>query len=134
MGIKTPKSPVPHGDPYRHHHLLAQPHSAPKTAARSLHMFSHSNATNSLLLTIYNPKLLLSMGRSLSLFAVHILGPTIPNGIQIQSAVFFTIHRTDTHTDLQEKVYTENGHSNNRPLALYRTERRGLIMRRIVST
>jgi len=61
---------------------------------------------------------------------------TSPNGILIQSAVFPQISgQTDAHTDTQTDRKIVDGTlpaCNNRPLTLYRTKRRGLIITRII--
>ena len=108
MNFKTPFKPkdaiIPHNPPpfllgvcgsRLVHQCLGRLLSPPQTAARSLHALLHGYATKSPLVTMGRStstlNLSLSVGRSPPPFTCPILGPSrpiIPNGIQIQSAVF----------------------------------------------
>jgi len=81
--------------PHLIHQCLGQPHSPPQVTARSLHAPLHNYATKSPMVTMghptITPKVTLPVGWFSPSSICLILGPsqpTIPNGIQNQSAIF----------------------------------------------
>jgi len=108
---KIPKQPLPFGahEPHLMHECLGRHHSLRQTTARLLHALPHNYATKAPLITMGRRKFTPETAHSPSTIITPSNTPitrltpqTIPNGIQIQSAILtqYTF-RTDRHTDWQ---------------------------------